>query len=612
MSTFQTTVLQQKTLDPSKRVRYSTGLVLGVDEFRQEQTYFMERDRRANRSLHGYGTVSGLRVFTRSQDGRLEVVVTPGMAVDPHGRTICIPTAQCADVNAWLAEQTDQLLPEIGSPPVTLEAALVLCYQECETDYVPIPGDPCRSEDDSKAASRIADDFRLTLIPDLPGSPPSIPENGDGTADEATIPEHTEEAAILRLGDLLESLEVTGEATEYLTKEALSDLVRGLAETAPSGSPPESTAIHPADAEDFLRTAFRIWATEVRPALMSDDRCRSVPEDDQCVVLARVQLGVELTDGDLTVSESGGTADLQILEDDRPLLLSTRVLQEWMYAFFGHPFALSGEPGLSPPESIPESGGTSPSLEPITETGLQRITALSWTHATPSEGIVNVELQGGTTARGIVVAFGQNSPGDGKVLVRDGSLDPQTFQVSVTRPDGLGFWLERGVRPTRVIPVEPKLDSANLIVGAAELPSEFASAGAFLIDEDTLKNIGNEQIRVMIRGDFVMDGTGRAIDAEFVRGELPTGAGPFGHTRGIQGGIFESWFERILERLNINTATVDDFRTLPRIGPELAKRIVDYRTQVGGFNSVEDLVEVSGIGSALLDDIRPFIFLPNQ
>jgi hypothetical protein len=51
---------------------------------------------------------------------------------------------------------------------------------------------------------------------------------------------------------------------------------------------------------------------------------------------------------------------------------------------------------------------------------------------------------------------------------------------------------------------------------------------------------------VVLRGDFVLDKQGRAIDAEFVRGTLPTGDRPAtdqpGAKYGIQGGLFESWF----------------------------------------------------------------------
>ena len=48
-----------------------------------------------------------------------------------------------------------------------------------------------------------------------------------------------------------------------------------------------------------------------------------------------------------------------------------------------------------------------------------------------------------------------------------------------------------------------------------------------------------------LRGDFVIDETGRAVDAEFVRAELPTGDRPAGSEYGIQGGLFESWFTPI-------------------------------------------------------------------
>ena len=62
MSEFTTACPDAAALDPLKRVCYSTGLVLGVDEFRQEQEYFLAKDRLHQRALHGYGTVCGLKV----------------------------------------------------------------------------------------------------------------------------------------------------------------------------------------------------------------------------------------------------------------------------------------------------------------------------------------------------------------------------------------------------------------------------------------------------------------------------------------------------------------------------------------------------------------------
>ena len=59
--------------------------------------------------------------------------------------------------------------------------------------------------------------------------------------------------------------------------------------------------------------------------------------------------------------------------------------------------------------------------------------------------------------------------------------------------------------------------------------------------------------------------------------------------------------------LNINTATADQLAALPGIGPVLADRIIALRTRKGGFVSVDDLDEVSGIGAHLIDSLRPYI-----
>ena len=59
--------------------------------------------------------------------------------------------------------------------------------------------------------------------------------------------------------------------------------------------------------------------------------------------------------------------------------------------------------------------------------------------------------------------------------------------------------------------------------------------------------------------------------------------------------------------VNINTAGLAQLQTLPGIGPALAQRILDYRTQHGPFRSADDLQNVSGIGPSKYDEIKALV-----
>ncbi|MBD3271604.1 MAG: hypothetical protein GF384_03590 [Elusimicrobia bacterium] len=61
--------------------------------------------------------------------------------------------------------------------------------------------------------------------------------------------------------------------------------------------------------------------------------------------------------------------------------------------------------------------------------------------------------------------------------------------------------------------------------------------------------------------------------------------------------------------LDLNTATAHDLTTLPGIGPVLANRIIQYRTAIGGFDSLDELRTVKGIGIKKLTAIKPFIHI---
>jgi len=60
-------------------------------------------------------------------------------------------------------------------------------------------------------------------------------------------------------------------------------------------------------------------------------------------------------------------------------------------------------------------------------------------------------------------------------------------------------------------------------------------------------------------------------------------------------------------KVSLGTATADQFEQLPGVGPVLAQRIVAWRAEHGPFRSVDDLNEVSGVGDALMKQIRPLV-----
>lgn len=62
-----------------------------------------------------------------------------------------------------------------------------------------------------------------------------------------------------------------------------------------------------------------------------------------------------------------------------------------------------------------------------------------------------------------------------------------------------------------------------------------------------------------------------------------------------------------IEKININTATVNDFTMIKGLGEKKANTIIKYREIYGDFKKTEDLLRVSGIGKVLLEKIRPFI-----
>lgn len=65
-------------------------------------------------------------------------------------------------------------------------------------------------------------------------------------------------------------------------------------------------------------------------------------------------------------------------------------------------------------------------------------------------------------------------------------------------------------------------------------------------------------------------------------------------------------------RFDLNTADAQELDQLPGIGPVLAQRIIQLREERGGFASMEELLDVKGIGDVTLEKIRPYLYLESE
>jgi hypothetical protein len=83
-----------------ERNRYFTGRLLDAEDLNQEQEYLLEKARRHNRLLHGWGVVDGLGV--EQGPGKNRVTIGPGYALDPHGEEIVVDQPVTVDLSARL------------------------------------------------------------------------------------------------------------------------------------------------------------------------------------------------------------------------------------------------------------------------------------------------------------------------------------------------------------------------------------------------------------------------------------------------------------------------------------------------------------------------------
>ena len=67
-----------------------------------------------------------------------------------------------------------------------------------------------------------------------------------------------------------------------------------------------------------------------------------------------------------------------------------------------------------------------------------------------------------------------------------------------------------------------------------------------------------------------------------------------------------------LVQIELNKADAEDLRCLPGVGPVLSQRIVRFRDVLGGFHDIDDLYEVFGLDSSVVDGRSPYVTLDAQ
>ncbi|AWB95354.1 competence protein ComEA [Agromyces badenianii] len=124
------------------------------------------------------------------------------------------------------------------------------------------------------------------------------------------------------------------------------------------------------------------------------------------------------------------------------------------------------------------------------------------------------------------------------------------------------------------------------LAAGARVVDAVAAAGGFTADADPA---GVNLARQLVDGEQL---------AVPVLGQAPQPAGGESGASGESDGL-----------VHLNSADVAELDTLPRIGPALAQRIIDWREANGPFTSVDQLLDVAGIGDAVFSGLEKLVAL---
>jgi competence protein ComEA len=182
---------------------------------------------------------------------------------------------------------------------------------------------------------------------------------------------------------------------------------------------------------------------------------------------------------------------------------------------------------------------------------------------------------------------------------------------------GLTLFFTRSSQPTPV--VAPVVVASSSPAATSAAPTASASpAGEIMVE--VVGKVRDPQVVSLPAGARVLDAVEAAggvrpgvdttdqnlarilVDGEQIRIGLPAAPATRAPVPGTTAGS-----SPVAGLIDINTAPAEVLEQIPGVGPVIAQRIVAYRDQNGGFRTVEQLTEVSGIGEATFAQMQPMV-----
>jgi hypothetical protein len=194
-----------------KRPGYREGNYLAHVDLGLEQRYLLQRLRRHNRHLYGWGVVCGLNVVPANDARRpWEILVCPGYALGPYGDDIKVDCTVPVNVSDYL-----WLQPLDGAPRVfVVYVGIQYAEQLFDPVAVRLPACGCH---EIKEFSRIRDGFRIDILWSLPPQPQS-PLVDPCSPRVQSCPPCPEDPHII-----LASIQLPGSESDPITRDAINN-----------------------------------------------------------------------------------------------------------------------------------------------------------------------------------------------------------------------------------------------------------------------------------------------------------------------------------------------------------------------------------------------------